>query len=311
MKKLSLLLFVGLLVGLTYQAKAQFISKEELIFLTSEWTGERFPDGRPKIPDEYIERAKKIGLDEAWQILNNRGYTQQFDGNFKMIYDDIPVVGRAVTATFLPSRPDLEKSIKDRGWSKEYGFMGNTNSWPIQVLQKGDVYVASCFGKIEAGTMIGDMLATSIFSKTGTGVIFDAAARDIRGILKFVPGFNVYVRDWHPSFLKDVVLTGLNTPTRIGNAIAMPGDLVISDRSGVLFIPAHMVKQVLDVAEFLDRRDTYSRHVLRTGKFQSGQIDAEWTNEIKEDFLSWLRENPSMGSMTRAELDKIMQERTW
>ena len=310
MKKLSILLFIGALIGLNYQtAKAQFITKEELIFLTSEWKGERFPDGRPKIPDEFIERAKKIGLDEAWQILNNRGYTQQFDGNFKMIYDDVPVVGRAVTATFLPSRPDLENNIKERGLKN--GYMGNTNSWPIQVLEKGDVYVASCFGKIEAGTMIGDMLATSIYSKTGTGVIFDAAARDIRGIVKFVPGFNVYVRDFHPSFLKDVVLTGLNTPTKIGTAIAMPGDLVISDRSGVLFIPAHMVQQVLNVAEFLDRRDTYSRHVLRTGKYQSGQIDAEWTNEIKEDFLAWLRANPDMGSMTRAELDKIMQERTW
>ena len=309
MKKLSLLLLVGLLVSLTYHAEAQRISREELIFLTSEWKGERFPDGRPKVPDALIERAKKIGLDEAWQILNNRGYTQQFDGNFKMIYDDVPIVGRVVTATFLPSRPDIEKNIKERGWSN--GFMGNTNSWPIQILEQGDVYVANCFGKIEAGTMIGDMLATSIYSKTGTGVIFDAAARDIRGILKFVPGFNVYVRDWHPSFLKDVVLTGLNTPTIIGNAIAMPGDLVITDRSGVLFIPAHMVQQVIEVAEFLDRRDTYSRYVLRIGKYQSGQIDAEWTNEIKEDFLAWLRANPEMGVMTRAELDKIMEERTW
>jgi len=309
MKKLSLLLFIGLLIGISYQAKSQFISKEELIFLTSEWEGERFPDGRPKIPDEYIERAKKIGLDEAWQVLNNRGYTQQFDGNWKMIYDDVLIVGRVVTATFLPSRPDIEKSIKERGWSN--GYMGNTNSWPIQVLEKGDVYVASTFGKIEAGTMIGDMLATSIFSKTGAGVIFDASVRDVRGIMMFVPGFNVFARDFHPSFLKDVVLTGLNTPCRIGNAIAMPGDLVITNRSGVLFIPAHMVKQVLDVAEFLDRRDTYSRYVLRIGKYQSGQIDAEWTSEIKEDFLSWLRENPEMGSMTRAELDKIMEERTW
>ena len=309
MKKLSLLLLVSLLVSLCYEAEAQRISREELIFLTSEWKGERFPDGRPKVPDALIERAKKIGLDEAWQVLNNRGYTQQFDGNFKMIYDDVPIVGRVVTATFLPSRPDIEKNIKERGWAN--GFMGNTNSWPIQVLEQGDVYVANCFGKIEAGTMIGDMLATSIYSKTGTGVIFDAAARDIRGILKFVPGFNVYVRDWHPSFLKDVVLTGLNTPTIIGNAIAMPGDLVITDRSGVLFIPAHMVQQVVEVAEFLDRRDTYSRYVLRIGKYQSGQIDAEWTNEIKEDFLAWLRANPEMGVMTRAELDKIMEERTW
>jgi len=296
-------------MGLFFQAKAQVITREELIFLTSEWKGERFPDGRPKVSDDLIERAKKIGLDEAWQILNNRGYTCQFDGNFKMAYDDVPIVGRAVTATFLPSRPDIEKNIKERGWSN--GYIGNTNSWPIQILEQGDVYVASCFGKIDGGTMIGDNLGTSIFTKTGTGVIFDAAARDLRGLLMFVPGFQVLARDWHPSFLKDVVLTGLNTPTRIGNAIAMPGDLVITDRTGVLFIPAHMVQQVVEVAEFLDRRDTFSKVMLREGRYTAGQIDSDWTNELRDDFIKWLEANPSMGRMTRAELDKIMEERTW
>lgn len=308
MKRLSLLLLAGLLVSLSYQAKAQTISKEELIFLTSEWKGERFADGRPKVPDALIERAKKIGIEEAWQILNNEGYSSQFDGNWKMAHDDVPVVGRAVTATFLPSRPDLLKNIQDRGVKN--GYNGATNAWPIQVLQKGDVYVANCFGKIDGGTMIGDNLGTTIFSKTGTGVIFDAAARDLKG-LSSIEGFNVYARDFHPSFLVDVVLTGLNTPTRIGGAIVLPGDLVISEREGVLFIPAHMVETVVATAEFITIRDAYSKVVLREGKYTAGQIDAEWTNEIREDFLKWLAANPSVGKMTRAELDGFMNKRTW
>ena len=308
MKKLSSLLLLVLFTSFAYQAFSQIITKDELIFLTSEWKGERFPDGRPKISDELIARARKIGIEEAWQILNNEGYKCQFEGNWKMIHDDVPVIGRAVTATFIPTRPDLDKNIKERGWKN--GFVGATNAWPISVLQKGDVYVASCFGKINGGTMIGDNLGTSIFAKTGNGVIFDAAARDLTGLEK-IEGFNAYVRDFHPSFLVDVVLSGLNTPTRIGGAVVLPGDLVLTDREGVLFIPAHMAEKVIATAEFITLRDTYSKTVLKSGKFTAGQIDAEWTNEIKEDFLSWLGKNPSLGKMTRAELDEFMKKRTW
>jgi len=308
MKKLSLLLLSVLMTSFAHQASAQFITKEEMIFLTSEWKGERFADGRPKISDELIARARKIGIEEAWQILNNEGYKCQYEGNWKMIHDDVPVIGRAVTATFIPARPDIEKNIKERGWKN--GFSGATNAWPISILQKGDVYVASCFGKVNGGTMIGDNLGTSIFAKTGNGVIFDAAARDLTG-LEQIQGFNAYVRDFHPSFLVDVVLSGLNTPTRIGNAVVLPGDLVLSDREGVLFIPAHMAEKVIATAEFINLRDKYSKTVLKSGKFTAGQIDAEWTNEIKEDFLDWLGKNPSLGKMTRPELDEIMKKRTW
>jgi regulator of RNase E activity RraA len=308
MKRLSVLLLAFLFSAFFHSVSAQTITKEEMIFLTSEWKGERFPDGRPKISDELIARARNIGIEEAWQILNNEGYKCQYEGNWKMIHDDVPVIGRAVTATFIPTRPDIEKNIKERGWKN--GFAGATNAWPISVLQKGDVYVASCFGKINGGTMIGDNLGTSIFAKTGNGVIFDAAARDLTGLEK-IDGFNAYVRDFHPSFLVDVVLSGLNTPTRIGNAVVLPGDLVLTDREGVLFIPAHMAEKVIATAEFINLRDKYSKTVLKSGKFTAGQIDAEWTNEIKEDFLNWLDKNPALGKMTRPELDEIMKKRTW
>ena len=109
-----------------FSAVAQTIPKDELVFLTSEWKGERFPDGRPKIPDALIERAKKIGLDDAWTVLKNEGYTAQFEGGWKMVNDTVPVVGRAVTAMYMPSRPDVEKKIKERG--QQQGRKGNTNS---------------------------------------------------------------------------------------------------------------------------------------------------------------------------------------
>jgi regulator of RNase E activity RraA len=307
MKKLTILFLVCIIISSLNRASSQTISKEEMIFLTSEWKGERFPDGRPKISDDLIKRARNLVIEDGWQILSNEGYTNQFEGNWKMV-NDIPVIGRAVTATFMPSRPDIEKNIKERGWKN--GFVGNTNSWPISVLQKGDVYVANCFGKIKGGTMMGDMLATSIYAKTGTGVIFDAAARDLTGI-SAIEGFNAYVRDFHPSFLVEVVLTGLNTPTLIGEAIVLPGDLVITDKEGVLFIPAHMAEMVISTAEFMTSRASFSRAMLRDGRYSSGQMDSQWTNEIKDHFIKWMQDTPGEIKMTRAQLDEFMSKRTW
>jgi len=308
MKELTLSVLLCLSINSINSVYSQVISKDELIFLTSEWKGERFPDGRPKISDDLLRRAKNLVIEDGWQILSNEGYTNQFEGNWKMVRDNLPIIGRAVTATFMPTRPDIEKNIKERGWKN--GFTGNTNSWPISILQKGDVYVADCFGKIKGGTMIGDMLATSIFSKTGTGAIFDAAARDLTGISE-IDGFNAYVRDFHPSFLVDVVLTGLNTPTRIGEAIVMPGDLVITDKEGVLFIPAHMAEKVIATAEFMTARGAFSKAMLKEGRYSAGQVDSQWTDEIKDHFLRWLKETNSDIRMTRSQLDEFMSKRTW
>ncbi len=287
---------------------AQTMPSEELFFLTAEWKGERFPDGRPRIPDALVNRAGKIGIEEAWTVLRNEGYLNQFEGNWKMVHDDVAVVGRVVTARFMPSRPDVEAAIKERG--KKEGRVGNTNAWPIDTLTKGDVYVADCFGKIAQGTLIGDNLGNSIFAKTGNGAVFDGAARDLSG-LAAIPGFNAFVRDFDPSFLEGVVLMGLNTPIRIGRAIVLPGDLVISEREGVLFIPAHLAEKVVATAEFIGVKDKFGHAVLKSGHYSTGQIDSEWGAPIKDAFLQWLEQNPNEPRITRAELDAFMKKRTW
>lgn len=287
---------------------AQTMAKDELIFLTSEWKGERFTDGRPKISDSLVSRAKSIGIEEAWTVLRNEGYHNQFERNWKMVHEDVKVVGRVLTAQFMPSRPDVEKNIKERG--KNQGRLGNTNSWPIDMLTKGDVYVADCFGKVTQGTLIGDNLGNSIFAKSGNGVIFDGGARDLQG-LKEIKGFNAFVRDFDPSYLEGVVLMGLNTPIRIGNAIVLPGDLVISEREGVLFIPAHLAEKVITTAEFIGLRDKFGHAMLKSGRYSPGEIDSQWTDKIKEDFLKFLDQHPNELKMTRAQLDEFMKKRTW
>ena len=288
--------------------RGQTISREELIFLTTEWKGERFPDGRPKIPDAVIEQARTVSLDDVWTILEGEGYHCQFDGGWKMIYDNKPIVGRAVTAMFIPSRPDVEAHMKERGQQK--GFKGNSNSWPIQQLTKGDVYVADGFGKIADGTLIGSTLGNAIYARSGNGVVFNAAARDLEG-LKEIDGFNALVRDWDPSFLKNVMLSGLNVPIRIGRAVVLPGDLVLTSSEGVIFVPAHLAEKVIGIAAFIQVKDQFGFEMVKAGKYTPGEIDNNWTDAIREAFLEWQHKQAGKKPMTRQELDKMLEKRTW
>lgn len=307
MKSSFALLFLVIFATTHSHSLAQTISREELIFLTSAWKGERFADGRPKIPDHLLQRAKKIYIDDAWTVLKNEGYLNQFEGNWKTVNDTI-IAGRAVTAMYMPSRPDVEKNIKDRG--ARQGRKGNTNAWPIDVLTNGDLYVADAFGKISGGPIMGATLANSIYSKSGNGVVFDGAARDLLEIQN-IKGFNAFVRDFHPSFTEEMVLMGLNTPIRIGGVMVLPGDLVIAQKEGVLFVPPHMAEQVVSTAEFVIRKDQFGFEMVRTGKYSTGEIDSQWPDALKAEFLKWLEKHPELGKMTREELDKIMSKRTW
>ena len=304
------LLFL-LLFCLTSQslfAQILTLSRDEMVKLTSQWEGERYPDGRPKVPEDILERIKNISIEEAWASMRGKDYHNQFEGNWMMIHEDQPIVGRALTAQYMPTRPDLADVLKAEGESD--GRIGGMNSWPIDELQPGDVYIADGYGKIVDGTLIGDNLGNSIYAKSGNGVIFDGSLRDLEGLEK-IEGFNAFVRGWDPSFIKDMTLGGLNTPIRIGRATVLPGDVVLAKREGVIFIPAHMVEEVLINSEFIALRDKFGHMRLREGKYTPGEIDTRWTDTIKQDFLSWLDENPDEMPMSREELDAYLENRTW
>src|SRR5262245_42525288 len=225
----TMCLVAGIFVSFYNVAPAQTISREQLVFLTAEWKGERFADGRPKVPDEILARMRKVSIEEAWGVLRSHGYNSQFEGDWKTIHRDVPVVGRALTAQYLPSRPELAARMLNRGHQE--GRVGAMNSWPIDALQPGDVYVADGFGKIHEGTLIGDNLGNSIFAKSGNGVVFDGSVRDLAGLSE-IQGFNAFVRGWDPTAIRDMMLNGLNTPIRIGRVTVLPGDVVLAKREG-------------------------------------------------------------------------------
>lgn len=306
--KNMLTLVIGLLIVTNPLFSQTVISDDLMKFYTAEWTGERTKDGRPRVSDDLLRRLKNISIEEAWGVLKNEGFNNQFESGWKMLHEDEAFVGRALTAQYMPLRPDVNKRILDDG--HENGQIGASNSWPIDALQEGDVYVADCYGKIINGTLIGDNLGNSIYAKSKTGVVFDASSRDLEGLSK-IEGFNAFVRDWDPSFLTEAMLTGINSPVRIGRATVFPGDAVLAKKEGVIFIPPHLLEKVVITAEFIGLKDTFGHQKLREGVYTPGQIDGQWSDEIKEAFLKWVDANPDKVPMSREELDEYLKDRTW
>ncbi len=283
-------------------------TRDQIIAITPEWKGDRLPDGRPNVPDKLLERLKNISLEEAWGILRSKGYNNQFEGDWMILRPEMVMTGRALTVQYLPKRDDYDKIVRAKG--KEEKRIGNFNSWPIDMLKPGDIYIADSYGKIVDGTLIGDNLGNSIYTKSKNGVIFYGSVRDTEGLEK-IEGFNAWIKGYDPSYIQEMMLGGINVPIRIGRATVLPGDAVLAKKGGVIFIPAHLVEDIVIQAEFIALRDQFGHQRLREGKYTPGQIDQQWTDDIKKDFLKWLDSNPDKLPMTRQELDAYMKNRTW
>ncbi|CAN5344944.1 hypothetical protein BH20BAC1_BH20BAC1_22080 [soil metagenome] len=316
MHKLKYILAACAFVLISQTVFCQQISKEQLIFLTPEWKGDRFGDGRPKVPDDILNRMKLVTLEEAWAVLRNANYNHEYDDGWQMINPDSVLVGRAVTAIFVPGRPDIHRVIDDKGHNKD-GRVKSQNSWPIDMLVKRDVYVVDQFGAHVDGPTIGDNLGNSIFTKTGNGIIYDGAIRDVNG-LKEIGGFTSLYRSYHPSHhlnnpdgALNTTLVGINQPTRIGLATVMPGDVVLARDGGVIFIPPHLAERVVKTSEIVRLRDMFGHQRLREEKYTPGQIDSKWSDDIERDFSKWLNDHMNELPVPKEQIEELLKGRTW
>ena len=295
---------------------SQQISKEELIFLTPEWKGDRFEDGRPKVEENILKRMKQVTLEEAWAVLKGENFNYQYAEGWQTINPDSVLVGRAVTAVFVPGRPDIHRVIDKRGHEQD-GRIKSQNAWTIDLLVQGDVYVVDQFGAHIDGPTIGDNLGNSIFAKTGNGIVYDGAIRDIDG-LKEIGSFTSFFRSYHPSHhlnkpdgRLNTTLIGINTPTRIGMATVIPGDVVLGRDGGVIFIPPHLAEKVVTVSEIVRLRDMFGHLRLRQEKYTPGQIDSRWSNEIEKDFSKWLNDHMDELPVPKEQIEELLKTRTW
>ena len=285
------------------------MSPEELIEYTPEWQGERFADGRPKVPDDILARMHNVSITQAWGVLRGPGYNWQYEDGWVCTHPGQVLVGRALTAAYMPRRPVMRRVMEEKG--ERAGCVGDQISWPIDMLVPGDVYVADVFGKIDQGAVIGDNLATAIYANSGNGVVHDAAVRDIDGIQE-LPDFTSFVRGFHPTFASPtIMLAGVNCPVRIGGATVMPGDVVLGRDDGVVFIPPHIAEQVVKTSELIALRDRFGKQRLTEGKYTPGQIDTRWSDPIEADFSRWLESLIDELPVPRAAIQELLKERTW
>jgi regulator of RNase E activity RraA len=306
MKRVLLtLLLICALAGATSAFSQVKMTKEQMLFYTSDWKGERFSDGRPKVPDDLLKRAVDVSIEDVWDYLRGKGYRCQFDGGWQALHIDKPFAGRALTAQYMPLRPDMAKAIAAEG--KAEGRVSWTNSWPINELQEGDVYVADGFGKIVEGTLIGSNLGSGIAAHTHAGFVFDAGIRD-QEENRENPNLNGFYRGYDPSAWEDMTLTAINAPVRIGRAIVLPGDLVLAKTDGVIFIPAILAEDAISSAEFANLEDAFNFELNRSGK-NGGEFEGGWTPQKYDALAKWIDAHPEKLKMSRAEFNAILDKK--
>lgn len=305
MNKKTVFLLAFSFVCFILRAQHVGLPTEYVKALTSRWKGERFADGRPKVPDIILESLQNRTLEQVWGYMDRRGYRNQVEGNWIILKPGERMVGRVVTAQFMPSRPDLDSLVRETGKAEGRSQKGGINIWPIDVLTKGDIYVADGYGKEKDGTLIGSSLGNAIYGKTGKGVIFNGSVRDMEE-LKDTKGFNAWVKGHHPSYIKDMTPTAINVPVRIGQVTVLPGDVVFANEYGVAFIPAHLVEGLVKDAELVGLRDEFERFLLQQNKYPSGEIHGDWSDKIKNEFRAWVAKYPRKLAVSQAEIEAYL-----
>ena len=277
----------ALLTPVPSRAQLFTLPKDQMVELTAQNPFERFPDGRPKVPDALIERTRGLSSEEVWTILPKEGFRNQYADGFRILHPETKLVGRAFTLQFMPVRPDLDDVINAR--AKAAGLPRMYNQMAIDMLQPGDVLVVDLFGQEEGGTIVGDNLFYYIMRTTKNGgLVVDGSIRDLEGISKM--DMPAYYRAAHPSAINNVIISGINVPLRIGKATVMPGDLVFGDAEGVYFIPPALVQKVMDNADEVHVHDEWTRKKFDEGKYKSAEIYGSPKDpELKKEYEEYLK----------------------
>jgi 4-hydroxy-4-methyl-2-oxoglutarate aldolase len=307
MKRIIVAFLLAVIATSTSSAFSQVkTTRDQILFYTSEWKGDRFPDGRPRLPDSLLKRAVDTTIEDIWDFLRGQGYNNQFDTGWQGLHMDKPFAGRALTAQYMPSRPDMTRAIAAEGKAEGrlLGRGSGTNSWPIAELQIGDMYVADGFGKVIEGTLIGSNLGNAVAAHTHTGFVFDGGIRD-QEENREIPNFNGFYRGYDPSAWANMELTSINAPIRIGRAVVLPGDLVLCKPEGVIFIPAIIAEDAVSYAEFTSLKDDFNFELNRQGK-NGAQFEGGWTAEKYDAFAKWVEAHPDMLKMPKSEFDALL-----
>lgn len=292
-----------------------FTSREELIAMTPLWKGERFEDGRPRVPDSYLDALSRMTLEELWKPIFVKGYESQFEGDLRTLHPEFnpdgtvshKMIGRAITAVYAPRRPDLFAVGNEE--AESLGRSGTPNQWVLDSLQDRDIAVIDMYDKIYKGTFLGGNLTTALHTRTGNGgAVIWGGIRDVEQ-MKMVPDVQVYYRGIDPTPIRDFAMTGFNCPARIGKAICMPGDIVFGCGGGVLFIPPHLVTEVVDGAQKTRAKDMFGFEMIKQNRFTTAQIDKNvWSEDMLDLLVEFIRTEPEAAEFRDIDWSKEYEE---
>jgi len=277
------------------------LTKDQMLAYTAQNPFERFPDGRPKVPDALLAKLKDMSAEEALG-LSQQGYRNQWEAGWQILHSEKKLIGRAVTLQMMPTRPDIA-DVDSAAWRAKTPVRLNHQT-VIDMLQKGDVFVADTCGE-QFGGVIGDNLAYFIMKTTGAGFVINGAIRDIDGLREFSDLVGYY-RAAVPPAIHDLMVTGINVPIRIGNATVMPGDVVFGDPEGVYFIPPSQVQGLVDEADVTHIHDEWTKKKFAEGKYISTDIySTPHDPALLQEYQNYLKEK-----LGAARYDEYMKRRS-
>jgi len=283
---ISLLIAAGMMAPAYSQVFR--LTRDQMIKYTAKNPFDRFEDGRPKVPDKLLERVKGLSLEEAWGILMSKGYRHQFAGwDFEILHPNQKLVGRAVTAQYLPLRPDLSEVLEAD--AKAEGRPRGANQKVIDLLQLNDVPVIDLMGAVPGHNFGGDNLQAAVYGRTHTGAVIDGTIRDVEGISELPT--QIFFKKAHPAAVSEVMVVGINIPVKVGEAMVMPGDVVLGNREGVIFIPPHLVKEIVDAADLTHIHDEWTKEKFLTGKYKASELygGPGLTPELQKEYDAYVK----------------------
>lgn len=211
----------------------------------------------PRIPQEIIDRFKALGdlSSSVSDVLDSLGIVGAIGSSImKPTLPEKRVVGMAITVRNTPQPLSVEETIKTKS-----NFMTEVEG--MHQADPGDVLVIQ--GLRDVSNMGGVMATTAHYHKLAAAVV-DGGVRDVGHSRSL--GFPVWSRDISPVTGKwRAVTQEINGPVTIGGVTVNAGDLVIADETGVCFIPAHLILQVLEACEAIHAKEEGWIEALKQG----------------------------------------------